>query len=349
MKKYLLLLISLVAMKSLYAVQAPGYVCDNCINYPSAEQEAELYAPGLSCTNPFSGEPLQCTSTPKNVVLVNLANEEIYPFRVTRQTTPPFSVNVNVLTLPSQQYNNFVTAVEAVNAINAGFEAIYSDWNQYTGRFNNTTLNESGPETRSSVPASCPSGTVLEALTDDSVMDEIIEQARDRVRNELSGINASGGSATSGNVSIGFGSVRGSISSSSGDPLIPDSVKFTFTRNELGISSFDHLAFRVEVLLSINEPILTLQLGASRIFGQTATRVLGGTQNITNECALARLAALPQTRPGSELRLGGIPVDTSGGFPEPGGGVGGTGSSYCTYELYQNGGFEYSFRAPCVN
>lgn len=345
------LLILELSLGNAWAVNVAGQVCDNCINYDAAVQEAITQAPGLDCGDPFNG-PLECTSTPKNIVLVNLADEAIYPFRVIRDSTQPFAIHVEDLAISSDKYNNFINAAHAINAIQAGVDEIYANWDPYTGRFIGSNLNQTQSDktgsTRVDIPGHCPAGTALEALTNDAVMNELINSARGFVESQLASI-ANNGSITNGNVSFGIGPARVTIYSG-GNPssLVPDSARFDFFRTEDGDGSFDRIVYSLDVFLSTRAVTFNLELGASIVNGMTATFYLSRT-NITNECALARLANLPQTRPGGEIQFGGLPVDTSDGFPDGGaGGVGGGTPEFCTYDFYQNGGYEFSFNAPCM-
>lgn len=114
-----------------------GYICDNCVDYASARQQAELYAPELDCGDPFipPDDPLECISTPRRVILGHLSTLQIYSFKVTRESVSPFVVTVEDINLPAQLYDNYVTAMQFLNGINAGFEEIDERWNPVTGSF----------------------------------------------------------------------------------------------------------------------------------------------------------------------------------------------------------------------
>lgn len=309
---------------SVNAGDIPGYVCDNCVDYASAVREAAQYAPEASCNQQYD-QASQCGSMAKNIVLGYFPGERIYPFRVSRDGTPPFAVHVEDLSLPSEKYANFLSAIELANTVNKSINSIQDQWNPETGRFIST--NFGGVNARTSeelLTASngstiyCPTGTALEALTDDDIMDELIEQLKLKARGQLNTVQRTA----------------------------PDTVVAEFQNNEEGAPGTDSLVFQVSALFDVRAVALKLSISHSTIFGRSAEEILGG-MDITNECALARLAALPVTRPGSQIKINEVPVNTAAGFPAgPDGKF--ESAEYCTYDVYQSIKYQFSFRAPCV-
>lgn len=121
-------------ISNVIAENVDGQVCDHCVSYEAAAIEASMQAPQVHCATP-SGSSLECVSQPKNVILINLHDEIVYAFRVSREATEPFDVRVDDLPLLPERHENFMKGIHAIKAIHEGFDQIYEDWDPYSGRF----------------------------------------------------------------------------------------------------------------------------------------------------------------------------------------------------------------------
>lgn len=98
--------------------ETQGWLCENCVDNISAQEQASVYAPPLTC-NTSNGQPvidpdsdIECTSSPRRVILGNPESKQVFAYIVSREDKSPWLINVQSATLPSEMMKNAVTALE---------------------------------------------------------------------------------------------------------------------------------------------------------------------------------------------------------------------------------------------
>jgi len=330
------------------------YFCKNCADEASAMAQAAQYAPPLMCSggggqtlDPFV--EVDCFSNIRRVILGNHLTNAVFAFDVSRGDDAPWAVSVTAVTLSDVEFAGYREVLklrrEWEKLVKQGIEPV---------PFVPTIQNEPSPE--------CPSGTALDAYFSNKWQSEIRDQIAATVASELAQFRRSrpwvlrAFDSFRNSLSIGllYNSVRISM-----DVPETDSVQtrfpFFFDTSEVeniwGIR--DVLVYNVELGDMVDgdppQAIVSIDLVVEKskvAGGEQLDRFLAGNTDVTDACVLEKLDQR-DVYGGSDLRVGGVPLNADGSVA--GGGSGGPsgGARMCIFDFFVNDVYQYSFTAPC--
>lgn len=326
------------------AIETEGYFCGNCIDTESARQQAFQYAAPLVCN---SGEvlidpstELVCRAEQRRVVLGNFLTRQLFAFRVSRSNSAPWAAEAIQVSLSPDEVAGYTKIFE--------FRA---DWEA-------SVLSSPSLIPEASVnsdPSDCPTGTALEWAVKTGGRSRLKDEATARLSEDTEEHSESSPWYIP---SIGVGARHKGVNfdfkwpkeDKSDEPV--DEYRFYFApRNELGL--LDVLVFNIlssQVDKAVGQAITELEFSESksRAAGHNLEDLLAGDVVITDECALETLDQR-ESLGGSDLRVGGVPLNADGSVAGggSGGAGGGTPTRMCVFDFFVNGRYQYSFTAPC--
>lgn len=321
-----------------------GFTCAECIDFLSAQRQAELYADSLDCL----GDGVGCSDSPARLILGNVASGQVYAFHISRDTKAPYAVHAEQDVMATDERGLYASMLKFLDGWISGHGQIQALWNPDTGSFINHSDETSSPI--SSVgTGNCPDETAMSVLTDRLSLKRLevfIQQVLEpRIQVGLEKLNIS-----SSGISAQLKGVEGYLLFTGSSGYLPTVIRLPFNVGELSFTSADNpdeLVFETRAVIDRQSKVtakVNLSIAGSRVRGTRADGLFSRNPfvKITHQCILGRLAALSSPPSNvNQLQIDSVPVDMSDGFP-------GGGSNFCVYDHFLHGEYQYSFRAPCI-
>lgn len=295
--------------------------CPDCTDISNARLKAISLAPNAQCDygNPPQLPPISCSPVSRRVVLGNHLTGQIFVFLI---TVDELMTNVVEGTLTDQE----AQAIDAIFELRQAWSAIdfnfVVDHGVILDGFGHTSVNLSDVVLTTKGGEVCPSGTALEAVLDQALLQPLRDEIAMKLINDLQqrfedlnpSVNVNGISVVISN--FGFSMNWENVGNG------PGVATFEFTVSETNTPIPDRLVFDLSFngFTASGSPIINSQLntGSSRAAGVRVSDLVNGSATVDNDCVLAKLAALQDQGFGFNLGgAGGPEVDFNGSLFGP--------------------------------
>jgi hypothetical protein len=323
----LVTLLTLLAPAVLFVnASTDARVCQQCTNLSSAKAIAAQQAPALNCTTNgrvFFGPGMQCTSTAKDLILVNPITDQVFALKVYHRNTPPWPVVVDTMNLSadkkyalqeaSKRLREFrqdvaqATITYQVNGTQTALSAIDANNNNKVSTNNSTS--------------SCPVGTALEMLSRPGFEEAARVRAQAAVEfglDRLKGYDSNFLVRTLSNGNFGFTYKGFQFNLGFDQNHNPITLVEEYPISEVSNLIYgDALVFDIAVIVrpsDNNAPRVRISLNdVSQIAGMQIS-LANGNHTITNECVKSRLERW--ARNNVKVTNTTSPAGGGGGLPE---------------------------------
>lgn len=323
------------------AVETEGYFCSNCVDSESARQQAIQYAPPLVCNSAeVLSDPsveLVCRSEERRIVLGNYPTRQVFAFRVVRAESMPWETQADQVSLTNDEMSGYTLIFE-----------FREDWEKAV--LEGHAMSPEATVQNGSIE--CSQGTALDWI----IKPGGIADLKNMVTLELSDVT---GSYTNEipwyvpgfGVGLNFKNINFNFQWPIGGDAPVDEYVMDWNRANNGL--LDRIVFDISSGRGSSSGqavvVLDLNLEKSRAAGFVAADLLSGDAVVDDECVLEKLDQR-DVYGGSELRVGGAPLNPDGSVGTGGGSggpSGGTPSRTCIFDFFVNDVYQYSFAAPC--